>query len=366
LEQRAAETLLDWVRWCAELGPKLNDPTITLDGLLRHFVRPKPLDERPALCPLAIDWPWTAYAHLGESTRLNANGEQGQLIDAELKLTEHTETGPVVFEVRLGERALPYEARVHDETLTHHALAEEAMVLRARRDPQPLSEYLDREGSIIWFEQEVAVSGSVLYELQRQIPPIELERIVPLKWDGVDITRESQGPSRDPSTVQAHAAERLRSLADWDVMVDDDGTGEIADLVALRVEGERLIVQLVHCKFSSEPAPGARLQDLYELCGQAHRSAHHRQSTAEMIANLIRRERNRASKGRAGLMVGDDAALLGLQDTVRRYRPEFKVTIVQPGFSKQQSQTRHLQLLGAVDVYVSEVGHGAFEMWCSE
>ncbi len=364
--QRAADSILEWVQWCDELGPSLNDATITMESLLRDFVRPKPLDERPVLFPLAIDWPWIAFAHVSESVKLQADGEEASLIDAELRITEHTDTGPIQFEVRLGGRKLPYEARVEDETLTHHALGQEAMVIHARSDPEPLSTYLNREGSTIWFEREVVIAGSVLYELQRGLPPINLDRIVPLDWAGIKIRRESQGPDRDPATVQAHAAAHLVSLADWEVIVDDDQTGEIADLVAFRVQGERLIVHLVHCKFSSEPHPGARVTDLYELCGQAHRSAHHRQATVEMIDNLIRRERNRAAKGHPGLMVGDEQALLGLQDVVRRTRPEFRVTIVQPGFSKKQAQARHLQLLGAVEVYVSEVAHGAFDMWCSE
>jgi hypothetical protein len=312
-------------------------------------VRPKPLAERPALFPLAIDWPWIAYAHVSESVTLQAEGEQVPLIDAEMRMTEHSDTGPIPFEVRFGALTLPYEARIQDETLTHHALGQEAIVIRARSEPEPLSAYLDREGSTIWFEREVVIEGSVLYELQRDLLPVDPDRIVPLDWAGIDIKRESQGPDRDPMTVQAHAAAHLVSLADWEVVIDDDQTGEIADLVAFRVQGERLIVHLVHCKFSSKPHPGARVTDLYELCGQAHRSAHHRQATVEMIDNLVRRERNRAAKGRPGLMVGDEQALLGLQDVVRRTRPEFRVTIVQPGFSKKQAQARHLQLLGASD-----------------
>lgn len=72
--QRAADSILEWVQWCDELGPSLNDPTITMEGLLRGFVRPKPLDERPALFPLAIDWPWIAYVHASESVKLQAGG----------------------------------------------------------------------------------------------------------------------------------------------------------------------------------------------------------------------------------------------------------------------------------------------------
>jgi hypothetical protein len=149
------------------------------------------------------------------------------------------------------------------------------------------------------------------------------------------------------------------------VVIDDDGTGEVADLVALKDDGERVIVHLVHCKYSSKAEPGARVGDLYEVCGQAHRSAHHRQHIDAMVANLIRRERQRQENGHSGLMVGDDAALFACQDVVRRRRPALRVTVVQPGFSRAKAQARHLQLLGAADVYVAEVAYGAFDVWCS-
>jgi hypothetical protein len=363
--QQAADSVLEWMQWCRRLGPKLQDDSISLDALFRSFVRPQPLEARPELMPLAIDWPWVAYVGVSDSVKLDIEGMEGLLVDAELVLNEHSEHGPISFEVRVGDVALPYEAVVEDGALVHRALGPEAHVVRERLEPEALSAYLDREGTTVWFEQEVVIEGSVLYRLQRDQPPIELDRLVVLSWDGVDIRRESQGAERDPATVQARAAERLMSLADWDVMLDDDGTGEVADLVAIKEEGDRVIVHLVHCKYSADPEAGARVEDLYAVCGQAHRSAHHRQHVDAMVSNLVRRERRRLQQGRSGLMVGDDAALFACQDVVRRRRPELRITVVQPGLSKARAQTRHLELLGAADVYVSEVAYATFDVWCS-
>lgn len=183
--------------------------------------------------------------------------------------------------------------------------------------------------------------------LQREQAPIDPDKLVVLSWEGVDIRHESQGPQRNPATVQARAAQKLISLTDWDVVIDDDGTGEVADLVALKDDGERVIVHLVHCKYSSGVEPGARVNELYTVCGQAHRSAHHRQHIDAMVGNLVRRERHRQKQDHSGLMVGDDATLFAFQDVVRRRRPVLRVTIVQPGLSTSKAEARHLQLLGA-------------------
>ena len=50
------------------------------------------------------------------------------------------------------------------------------------------------------------------------------------------------------------------------------GSGEIADLVAIRIDPEGLLVRLVHCKCSHGEKTGARVADLYEVCGQAQKS----------------------------------------------------------------------------------------------
>ena len=341
--QQVADSVLDWVQWCRRLGPKLQNDSLQLDALFRSFVRPKPLEERPDLMPLAMDWPWLPFAGVTDGVKLEVNGTEAQLIDVELVIVDPETQGPIRFDVQGESFALRYEAEVRDGQLVHRALDSEARVVRERVESEPLSAYLNREGTTIWFENEVLIDGpGLLLALDREQPPIDLKQLVELDWTSIDITRESQGPERDPATVQARAAAQLARLRDWDVVLDDDATGEIADLVALKDDDDRVIVHLVHCKYSSSSDVGARVEDLYELCGQAHRSAHHRQQLQAMMKNLVRRERKRRATGPSRLLVGDDDRLVSFQDLVRLRRPEMHVTIVQPGLSKAKAQPRHL------------------------
>lgn len=76
----------------------------------------------------------------------------------------------------------------------------------------------------------------------------------------------------------------------FDVLIDDDRSGEAADLVGIRVDGGDLHVTLVHCKYSSKPDAGSRLKDLYEVCGQAMRGARWRDNAAlPLLEHLDRR-----------------------------------------------------------------------------
>ena len=204
-----------------------------------------------------------------------------------------------------------------------------------------------------------------MLEIVRDRPPLAAEQLVELDWSGIDIKRESMGAARDPGTVQARSAENLIGLREWDVVINDDETGEVADLAPIARQDEDLIVHLVHCKYSSGTQIGARVDDLYEVCGQAQRSAHHRHHVKEMIKNLIRREGNRQARGGNGLLIGSNEVLVELQDWAEYRRAKLHVTIAQPGFSASAALPRHLELLSCVDLYVKEIAFSGFDVWCS-
>jgi hypothetical protein len=67
------------------------------------------------------------------------------------------------------------------------------------------------------------------------------------------------------------------SAEDYDLIFDDDESGEAADVVVARVIGgieapTQIDVEFYHCKYSSADVPGARIEDLYVVCGQAQTS----------------------------------------------------------------------------------------------
>ena len=50
------------------------------------------------------------------------------------------------------------------------------------------------------------------------------------------------------------------------MIFDDDGSGEISDIIAIKTDNEIINIDLFHCKYSKEDLPGARIGDLYEVC----------------------------------------------------------------------------------------------------
>ena len=133
------------------------------------------------------------------------------------------------------------------------------------------------------------------------------------------------------------------------MVLDDDGSGEIADIVAPRIDDQGLLVRLVHCKYSKEGAPGARVDDLYEVCGQAQKSvAWRRSDLSPFFRELGRRaQRKYQLTGVDPFEVGDAAALLRLQANAQVLRRRMEVFIVQPGLSRANVSPQQLDLLAA-------------------
>ena len=362
---RAARSLSEWRDWCDQVGEKLTDDTIAVDEVMRGFIRPVIINERPPLTLIGVDWPHAIYLNTSDETLLRFNGQTARLFDTELRAASHERHGPIEFEIVGPAWTAPYTATFTDKGIVYKP-AEQQVHVQAPRSEFPLTELLEREGLTMYFEDDTTVEqGGVLLRPDRTIEPFPKNKLTTVAWTGIDIKKESQGRDRDPTSIQHHVIQRIIAERDWDIVIDDDGSGEAADIVAIATDPLAMIIRLVHCKYSSELTPGARVADLYELCGQAHKSNIWK-NAPRLLHHLIRRERDRrANHGHTGIEVGDDATLRSLQHRARVTRVRLEVTIVQPGLSAARASAAQLQLLACAETYLYETANAPLEVLCS-
>ena len=57
------------------------------------------------------------------------------------------------------------------------------------------------------------------------------------EWAGIDIKKESQGEEKEADSIQARV---IRTLMDghYEMIIDDDGKGEAADVIAIKLVGD--------------------------------------------------------------------------------------------------------------------------------
>jgi hypothetical protein len=205
----------------------------------------------------------------------------------------------------------------------------------------------------------------MLLKPNRELSPFDASRIVALDWGKTDLRKESQGFQKDYDSIQSRMIRHVMCQPEWQVIYDDDGSGELADIVAICAGDQLFKVMLVHCKFSAADKPGARVADLYEVCGQAQKSVRWGQNLGLAVEHLIRREKNRARSGLSGFERGDARLLRSMLERVRTLRAVLTIAVAQPGLSKAIVSTAQLELLASTEVYLHETHLAKFEVFAS-
>jgi hypothetical protein len=264
---------------------------------------------------------------------------------------------------------VPYTAVVGNTGLHYRAVGAEVSV-EGRGTEVDLSSWFNNHKPTLFLSGDRLITGDDrLLEPRTELAPYDRTNLSALPWqaDGVDITVESQGDTRRYDSIQAYMSRHLQANQAFDVLIDDDRSGEAADLVGLRVDGNDLLITLVHCKYSSQPTPGGRLADLYEVCGQATRGARWRDHGAIPLINHIdRRSRNYSTRtGQSAYEVGDRAALVRIQEKAPLLFVRFTTIIAQPGMSIDGSTDEQMRLIAGAEAYVRAVTKGSFAVYCS-
>ncbi|TCK21947.1 DEAD/DEAH box helicase [Pseudonocardia endophytica] len=366
---RTADSLKAWVDWCHEQTEKLLDSDLDLESIQAGFIIPVDIDQRPNLVLLGLEWPWELYLGVSEGPTVTYDGQSAPLIDIGFNVDDHGREGPLLFSLVSDHWQIPYRADFTQENGLKYRPNGAGDGRVTGRSPQPLGEWINNHRPTLFFERDHLVTDQGRMLAPRiDLLPFDPDKLISHDWAGTTITVESQGVERRPDSIQAQMSRYLQLHHTFAVLVDDDRAGEAADLVGLAVNGEWFDVTLVHCKYSSAPQPGARLADLYELCGQAVRGARWRQHGAiPLLRHLQRRaERYAQRTGRTPFEVGDIDTLVTLHERAPQLRPRFRTVLVQPGLSKRRCGEEHLRLLAGAESYVRSLTKGTFEIRCSE
>lgn len=345
-------------RWCQSIGRKVLDETINPDEVLKGTLTQVPISERPQKMPIGIDWSEDIYKEPEAIYRFDIGQAVGvPLCDVELQLHEPAEEGDIAFKLVTGGFAETFTLCLYekDEAKYYQIKASPGVTptMCKRANQQTLEDFFNSHPPVIWFADGSMLEGNLLTELKRKYQPYSAGRIQAWNWTGVNIRKESQGRAKETDSIQFRVIQELKQ-ANYAIIFNDDDAGEAADVVAIANDAESITVDLFHCKFSTEDEPGARIKDLYELCGQAQKSIHWMDNCVELFRHLLKREKRREDNGASRFEKGDQAELVKIMDMSRFHRVNMRVHIVQPGLSKQQVSVGILELLSVTENYLME------------
>ena len=190
--------------------------------------------------------------------------------------------------------------------------------------------------------------------MNHDLLPYDKDKIVTWDWSNINIKKESQGIEKENDTIQYRVIQNLKNK-DYDFLFDDDGPGEISDVVGIKDQGNEILIELYHCKYSKEQSPGSRIDDLYAVCGQAQKCIYWQEKTTEIFTHLLRRDLLRVSKGLSTRFEkGDPNGLEVLRQKSYFYPVKVNIYLVQPGVSKKARSIDQLRLLSVTENYLME------------
>ncbi len=367
------------IRWFKHVGRKVLDENIDPAQVLQGTLECTVVAQMPAAPPMAVDWPELVYADKETAIDFLIDGTQTwALSDCELRLNddEDEESEEVSFALVSDHGRVMMSLRIFETNdVKNYRFTIEpnrSVMVTIGASQMSLQEFFYEEPPMIWFTNGASLEGNTYTPLKATYPPYPRDKIVAWDWKGIDLTEESQGEERNIHSIQYRVIETLKK-DDYAVIFDDDGSGEAADVVALRIDARRgsrsIDVEFYHCKYS-RPTPGKRIKDLYEVCGQAQKSVHWMSSEekrTEIFTHLLRRESKRQAKGGTTRFDRGDATMLTeVREKSRTWPVRLKVFTVQPGVSRASASDQQLELLSVTENYLLETHQLAFQMIASK
>lgn len=339
-------TLSEFLNWCRSLATKLMDDTTFA--------------------------PRSNFDRLGQATRIGSL--PNRIIAAELPLEAYERTAPTVFvgekeialidfrvdvaqqdatsaimSLRYGVDELLFRFRLGGLHLFEAANAEAQRALLREatgRHEERLLGFLNSQPPTFYLADLSQVRGDHLSAAPEAPTDAMALQIESVDWhaEGVDPLVEKPAAGATLLSLFEYVEKRALQVDNVDVLFADDGANEIADYVAVRAAATRVAVQLIHCKASStDPVPGDRVEDLYEVLGQAVKCRRWLTARA-LLQQVSRRAASNPSRFLRGTLATLDALL---NDQTRLV---FEVVVVQPGLrSRPKPPVAHL--LAAADGY---------------
>ncbi len=350
-------------KWCSDIGRKILDESIDPDEILKGTLESEIITERPKKMPVGVDWPEDIYKEPETAfSFILTDGTELQLAHSDICLKEPTEDGKLRFAIISDTASIEVMLVLFEKDGARDFRfiidGRKKVNVKYRSHVIPLEDFFYRFSPVIWFVDGSSLEGNKFTPLKKNYPPYDREKIESWDWTGVDLTKESQGIGKKSDSVQFRVLDELKKR-DYDIIFDDDGKGEAADIVTIQFdEGRKAIdIEFYHCKFS-KPSPGKRIEDLYEVCGQAQKSIHWMEShdkQIELFAHLLRREPKRENNQEATRFErGNADDLFKIREMSHVYPVRLKIFIVQPGLSQKNATVEQLALLSVTENYLME------------
>lgn len=356
-----SDSVDQWIIWCNSIGKKILDDTIDTNTIMKTAMQMIEIDCFPETRVIAMEWPLSILRKNDSKLVINTEKWEDSIIHCEPLFSHYysPKKEAVLFEIRSSKGMITMTMKFTSKGEVAFSCPENAYILFGGQKYN-LADFFNEYPPLFYLEDTSFIDGGL------HITPTDsyqyiysVDNLEEWDWKGVNISVESQTAMKLTHSIQYYTIKNI--LNDYDFVFDDDGSGEVADIVAIKnINDSELVIHLYHCKYcpavNGISTPGARVDDVYQVAGQTVKSVKWFADNEKMLLRLVEREKARLEKGLSSRIEKGTITDLTYYARIARYAT-FKhgVTIVQPALSKGKISNEILTLLGSTEAYLDEI-----------
>jgi len=347
--------LLDW---CNRLAEKIESRRVPVTGSRLDLLSAGEELVRVPAGVIAMTWAADVYHDPPPVLYSLPNGRvvEANLLDFDLEIVDSRE-GSVTFAIKNGEVEWRGVFSLDDINMFQAATEDQTdLVVHRGNEDVWMDEYLNEELPSFYTSNLSAIEGTSFFPVPADLELFGNDSFETVDWAQahVDITKEKPSDDGDRSIFEWLRERLIASPAA--LVFCDDGSGEMADFIAIHPTQAGPGVKLFHCKGSGAANPGNRVDDLYDVCGQAVKS-----SVWLRPDQLLDRLKHRATLGSVtGYVKGNEGTANELLSQENRQQVQFEMYIVQPGIMREGRTEALSNLLAAARFYLVQGGVDVF------
>ncbi|MBC1564686.1 DEAD/DEAH box helicase [Listeria booriae] len=238
------------------------------------------------------------------------------------------------------------------------------LFLKVGREKLSLTEYLNQYPLLFFTSDLEVITGREITKSSSSLSAFDLNKIKRIEWANynTDITLEFRSSkTMDKNSIQDTIGDLLIENEDNVYVIFDHSTGEIADYIAIKLDGNCINVEFYHAKGMSSKHFNSSVGDIYEVMGQCVKSLIWIKSKASFEKKIKERQKSGHCEFKRG-------TLEGLADELSKNIPmRGKIIAVQPSLTSSKNIPDKIgEVLSAVNFKINNSGvANEFIIWGS-
>ena len=342
--------LKEWKSWCLSIGKMITDEAIDSNQLLEDSASKTQIESFPEnVIILATDWSEDLYLRIHKITVELPNSKSVMLSECKIRNT-YCNKDRAEFSLNILGETVTFEMQLGGEK-GHRVIGLDDSKIRVdgiKNNSISLKQFFEENPPTMFLLNGSTISGCIHTDYgDHVIDRIPNNQINKLDWQDVNFTIESmyKSSTKRKNSIQEYMMRKLANDG-AKVVFNDDNSGESADIIAIFIDDDHIRFQLVHCKYSKE-ASGARLSDLYEVCGQALVSLRYKWRPEELLKHMERRNKNGVLTG-LRFYKGNSSDIDDIKKALKYSDVSFEFSVAQPGVDSSMLTEEMKDFLGSI------------------